>query len=533
VWHGRQDIDGRDTVKVPVKNPSGGNSADIETINRKLRAIHRLRGILFRKKKGAWTLPDICETLTKKGAYAGAWIVLMGPGATVRGFAESGLGDLPGVNRAGATIPGDGFRLALEGFLAQGNPATVDRDPLLLGNGGAIPGYVVITLRIEYKSTVFGVLSAAAPAGEMPVEDEKMVLYEVANDVAFALHDMETESKRRELESIINSLEARHRTVFEHTGTATCVFEEDTTISLVNSDFERLSGYSKEEIEGNMSWTSFIEKEDLGRMMEYHRARRIDPGAAPRNYYFRLIDRSGAVKDIYMTIALIPNTKKSIASFMDITEQKRLEKEILNISEKERREIGNNLHDGLGPHLVGVKFMLNLLKQKLARRRVPEAADVDEIASLVDQAVSQTRLLVKGLCPVDIDSEGLAYALRDLAAGVEGRFGISCPLSYDESIVIHDNTTATQLFYIAREAVNNAVKHSGATRIEVSLEKTHSSVVLSVRDNGRGIEMLDNSPGMGITIMKYRARLINSLLDVVRNEGGGTGVICVTRIQGN
>jgi PAS domain S-box-containing protein len=524
-------------LKVAGKNTPETNYNELEAINRKLRAIHRLRGIIFRKKKGSWVLADICETLTRRGAYSSAWIALTGPGGRVREFAEAGLMDLLGVRYGECADPrGPGFSKALVKFLKTGEPAAVNRDPLLPGGeceGIEAPeGTVIITLRIEYKSRVFGVLSASFRAGLFPLEDETLLLYEVANDIAFALHDMESDSMRRELESIVNSLEARHRTVFENTGNATCVFEEDTTISLANGDFEVLSGYTKEEIEGKMSWTTFIEKEDLERMREYHRMRRIDPGAAPRNYYFRFIDRFGAVKDIYMTIALIPHTKKSIASFMDITEQKRLEREILKTSEKERREIGNNLHDGLGPHLVGVKFMLNLLKQKLGHRQVPEVAAIDEIATLIDQAVSQTRMLVKGLCPVDIDSEGLVYALRDLTAGIENRFGIACPLSYDESIVIEDNTTATQLYYIAQEAINNAVKHAGAARIEVSFEKTQSSLVLAVRDNGRGIETLDNPSGMGINIMKYRARLINSLLDVMRNEGGGTSVVCVLRQNG-
>lgn len=339
--------------------------------------------------------------------------------------------------------------------------------------------------------------------------------------------DFINRDKEAELQRLIDSLEKHHRTVFETTGNATIIIEEDTTISLVNADFERLSGYSKEEIEGKMSWTLFIDKDDLGKMMQYHRLRRIDPSAAPRNYYFKFIDRQGSTKDIYMTIAMIPGTKKSIASFKDISEQRRLEIEALEIAERERRKIGSDLHDGLGPHLVGIKYMLTLLKQKLVRRGLPEAENVDEISSLVDQAVEQTRHLVKNLCPVDIDASGLEHALRELAEETTRLFGTSCTVSFDGNAGIRDNTSATQLYFIAREAVNNAVKHSGASHISISMERSTNSRVFTVRDDGKGIDASRGFPGSGISIMKYRARLINALLDVLPNDGGGTSVVCV------
>ncbi len=516
---------------------SFSNYGELESLNRKLRAIHRLRGIIFRMKKGAWKLEDICDALTARGAYLSVWIALMDPDGAILHFAESGLKEFLGGRYGGpADYRNETFASSLLAFLQRGEPAEANRDPLLIGGGhsdAAVPeGAFIITLRIEYRDRVFGVLSASFRAGTYPIEDETLILYEAAKDIAFALHDMEAAAKEQELRAIVSSLEEHHRTIFETTGNATCVFEEDTIISLANADFERLSGFSKDEIEGKMSWTSFIEKGDVDKMVEYHRLRRIDPKAAPRNYYFRFIDRGGAVKDIYMTIALVPNTKKSIASFMDITEQKRLEQEVLRISESERREIGSTLHDGLGPHLVGVKFMLNLLKQKLARRGVTEGEDIDEISALIDQAVSQTRHLVKGLCPVDIDSEGLAYALGDLANGVRRLFGISCTLEFDESIKFADNTAATQIYYIVREAVNNAMKHSGAKHIGISMKKSGPTLILTVKDDGKGIETLDNTRGMGINIMKYRAHLINSFLDIMRNGEGGTSVVCILRMEG-
>jgi PAS domain S-box-containing protein len=132
-----------------------------------------------------------------------------------------------------------------------------------------------------------------------------------------------SERKRAEKES-----EEQYRAVFENTGTATVIIEEDTTISLANREFERLSGYSRSEIEGKKSWTEFVVKEDLERMKEYHYQRRAQPDTAPKNYEFRFIDKKGEVKEIFLTIDMIPGTKKSVASLLDITEQKETELEL-------------------------------------------------------------------------------------------------------------------------------------------------------------------------------------------------------------
>ena len=132
-------------------------------------------------------------------------------------------------------------------------------------------------------------------------------------------------TERKHAEQELRESEEKYRTIFETTGTATLIIEEDMTISLANTEFTRLSGYSKEEVEGKKSWTEFFMNYDLERMKEYHRLRRIDPNAAPRNYEAQLIDREGNIRDVFITVAMIPGTNKSVASFLDITERKRVE----------------------------------------------------------------------------------------------------------------------------------------------------------------------------------------------------------------
>ncbi|HEU20501.1 MAG TPA: PAS domain S-box protein [Deltaproteobacteria bacterium] len=129
-------------------------------------------------------------------------------------------------------------------------------------------------------------------------------------------------SERKLAEEMLQQSENLYRTIFENTGTATIIIEEDTIISLVNTEFEKMTGYSKEDWEGKRSWTEFVAREDVERMRRYHYLRRDDANAAPRNYEFSLIDSWKRVRDVFLTVAMIPGTKKSVASLADMTEQK-------------------------------------------------------------------------------------------------------------------------------------------------------------------------------------------------------------------
>lgn len=117
-----------------------------------------------------------------------------------------------------------------------------------------------------------------------------------------------------------------YRAIFENTGTATVIIEEDSTISMMNRECENLSGYSKEKVEGKKSWADFIVKEDLERLREYHRLRRSEPDRVPKSYEARMIDKQGDLRDILVTGSIIPGTKKGVASLLDITERKAIEK---------------------------------------------------------------------------------------------------------------------------------------------------------------------------------------------------------------
>ncbi len=148
------------------------------------------------------------------------------------------------------------------------------------------------------------------------------------------------------MRNIVNKTREKYKTIFENTGTATIIVEEDTTISLVNGQFEELSGYSREEIEWKKSWIEFVIEEDLERMKELHYSRRKDPESTLRKYEFRFVNKEGDIRDILIVIDAIPKTKKSVASLLDITERKKME-EKLKESEEKYKYLFDNAQVGL------------------------------------------------------------------------------------------------------------------------------------------------------------------------------------------
>jgi len=134
-------------------------------------------------------------------------------------------------------------------------------------------------------------------------------------------------TKLKQTEDALLTAEEQYRTIFESTGTATITGDENTTILMVNSEFEKLSGYSKQEIERKKSWSEFVIEEDLEKIRDFHRLRRIDPSAAPRNHEFRFINKEGEIRHIFATVAMIPGTKIGVSSFSDITDRKLIEEE--------------------------------------------------------------------------------------------------------------------------------------------------------------------------------------------------------------
>jgi len=221
-----------------------------------------------------------------------------------------------------------------------------------------------------------------------------------------------------------------------------------------------------------------------------------------------------------------------IMTGIDITERKRMEKALLEISAREQRQIGQDLHDGLGQHLTGIAFMSKVLAQQLAEERAGQAGHAAKIVRLVNEAIDKTRELARGLVPVFSDAEGLVSALRQWAGEVEDLFHVSCTVNCAEPVLVPDVGMATHLYHIAHEAVNNALKHGDATRIRLTLGRENGTGTLTVEDDGIGISKVPTGhPGLGLHIMSYRANMVGGSLEVRAGQQGGTQVCCRFPLQ--
>ena len=211
----------------------------------------------------------------------------------------------------------------------------------------------------------------------------------------------------------------------------------------------------------------------------------------------------------------------------DITERKRLESGILQISETEQRRLGQDLHDGICQHLAGIELITEALERRLAKKSNADAKSAEQIAGRVRDTIRETRLVARGLSPVEFEPNGLMSALHELARNVQGIFRVKCVFNCPSPVLIPDTTTATHLFRIAQEAVSNAIRHGKASQITIQLERAAEKLLLTIRDNGVGIAPdAHNAQGMGLRIMNYRASMIGGSLLIEPHPSAGTTLIC-------
>jgi signal transduction histidine kinase len=227
--------------------------------------------------------------------------------------------------------------------------------------------------------------------------------------------------------------------------------------------------------------------------------------------------------------AALKEKHDAIRARIDLLEHAhRLEREIIEISEREQRRIGRDLHDGLCQHFAAIGCGVASLRADLLQQHMPnEAAIAAELAELLNNGVVQARDLARGLVPVQMDEAGLSFALEELAGSVSRLQNIECAFDSDGEVEIGDASAATHLYRIAQEAINNACRHGAASNIRLGLLSGGDSATLSIADNGCGISRTGNgSRGLGLNIMSYRARLVGGNLAIAQAPGGGTLISC-------
>lgn len=214
------------------------------------------------------------------------------------------------------------------------------------------------------------------------------------------------------------------------------------------------------------------------------------------------------------------------ALLRDITERRKLEQAVASAAEQERARIGRELHDGLGQQLGGLIFLMKGLQSDLRAADSRQADTVGQLCAELDVAMRQARNLAHELYAVRAAPDGLALALESLAERVANAREIACAFAGDKTVCVRSQAVASHLYRIAQEAVHNALKHSGATRIDIELARDATAVALSVRDNGHGLPPQLPATGLGLRTMEQRARLVAGALSVRARAEGGVEVTC-------
>ena len=351
-------------------------------------------------------------------------------------------------------------------------------------------------------------------------------VFDAANQPSGLVGVTQDVTERHDAEARLRRSEELLRTTTANTADTLLLLDNDLVIRFINR------GACAMRIEDIVGEDISVLLPQEGRDGLLAKLRRVLTSGASETYEFEL-HSTGAEAEYFENRAVMVREEGIVTgisiTMRNITERKRLEQEILDVSSRERQAIGRDLHDGLGQELTGVALMLRGLATRI-ETQCPEAKDqVNEIVGLVNQSIDTARALARGLMPVTPDGGGLAGALRSLADRSRDLYGLSVDLRLKVSPErVLNEVMANHLYRIAQEAVTNAARHAKATSVGIYLHVTTRKFVLRVIDNGVGIDRTVKSElGMGLKIMRYRASMIGAMFEILPHHPRGT-VVCVT-----
>lgn len=364
------------------------------------------------------------------------------------------------------------------------------------------------------------------PAGtheDTPVEctvSRSVDRYGTVGKIVFVLRDL---TKQWQIEEMRLRLSA----IVESSADAILSTSLDGKILSWNTGAARIFGYAEAEVLGK-SLSLLVPQYQLVEIPEL--LDRLRAGDAVRQHETVLKTKRGEAVEIALSLSPLRDAQGTIyaASLIarDITDRKKLEREVIEIGNQERVRLGQDLHDSLGQELTGISFKLKVLEGRVAASEDRQTAELaQEVRSLLKDAIQHTRRLSRVLVPPVLQSEGLVGALGELAVYAESVYGCSAAFEHDPAMKPIDPSVSTQLYRIAQEAVTNACKHAALRTLRIDLHQEGSEVALKVSDDGQGIAE-PGGTGLGLRIMRYRASMIGGHLEIYSGESGGTTVVC-------
>src|SRR5438309_2788365 len=223
--------------------------------------------------------------------------------------------------------------------------------------------------------------------------------------------------------------------------------------------------------------------------------------------------------------------ERTVALQREVVERQRLDREIAQVADRERRRLGQDLHDRLGQHLTGTALAAQVLKEKLAAKSAPEVTEAEKLVHYVEEGIDLTRNMARGFFSPELEADGLSVALEVLAENISERFATNCIFHGEGLIPMRDSEVATQLYRIAQEAATNAAKHAAPEQIDIRISIDDSELTLAITDDGVGFpDTPSESKGLGLRLMRHGAALIGGTFKVRRNGQRGTIATCKVTI---
>ena len=318
----------------------------------------------------------------------------------------------------------------------------------------------------------------------------------------------------------------------------------------LNPTFKKMLGYENHELPNHPdSWQKIIHPDDLPGVWDIFKQHVESKGKVPYDNTVRYLHKDGSIVWVYRKGKVIEwdhdgNPIRMVGCHVDITSLKRTQEALkLNetrlVTERNRREevekllvqkmtdqlqeVARQLHDDVAQQLAGLKMMASALNRELKAHSSPHAGDAEEVIDQIQVCISHVRGMMEDLRPLDVGADGLDTAVNTLVANVASVSGVGC--HYEGESRFASSHTTTHLYYIAREAIHNAINHGKPNNISVSLGGDEHDFRLRVQDDGVGLP--DEPPdGMGIRIMEYRAHLIGATLSIKSTRDSGTLVAC-------
>jgi PAS domain S-box-containing protein len=400
---------------------------------------------------------------------------------------------------------------------------------LLQETKGPAPAFVVMTGRGDERIAV-EMMQRGALDFVMKDADFSSRLPAV---ISRAVRQLEQACKLEAMEAAFKREHQFLSAIVETAGALVMVLDQEGRIIRFNRACESSSGYSAEHMIGRPVWKLIARPDELKTAREIFSCLKHGQESGTHENHWRAANGEDHLIAWTNTLLLddAGEVEYVIATGIDITERRQLEKELLNIEESVQQRIGHDLHDDLCQRLAGIEIMSQVLEQQLGSKSKVMAGRAADISQLVRDAISHTLALARGLSPVVMEAEGLTAALQQLAESTKSIFGVACIFRCPEPVSMNNLSVATHLYRIAQEAVSNAVRHGEAQQIVIALVATPERVSLLVEDDGKGLPIsVPKRHGMGLRIMRYRAGVIGGSLTVQKREESGTVVVCSVRV---